>query len=35
MNIGNKKAMGDMLSRAKDILKPEQPITALYDKAMC
>jgi hypothetical protein len=24
--------MGDMLKRAKDILKPEQPITALYDK---
>lgn len=24
--------MGDMLSRAKDILKPEQPLTALYDK---
>ena len=31
-NQNDKKAMGDMLSRAKDILKPEQPITALYDK---
>jgi len=32
MNIGNKKAMGEMLKGAKDILKPEQPMTALYDK---
>lgn len=31
-NQNDKKAMGDMLKRAKDILKPEQPITALYDK---
>jgi transposase len=31
-NKNDKKAMGDMLKRAKDILEPDEPVTALYDK---
>jgi len=31
-NENDKKAMGNMLQRAKSILRPKEPITALYDK---
>lgn len=31
-NQNDKKAMGNMLQRAKAILSPKEPITALYDK---
>lgn len=31
-NENDKKAMGNMLQRAKSILRPTEPITALYDK---
>jgi len=31
-NENDKKAMGNMFQRAKSILRPKEPITALYDK---